>query len=44
LLQRGTQIFGDLRGDGVGIGEVLGAFEAVVLEPKDVEAEFVPLE
>ena len=44
LLQRSTQIFRDLGSDDVGIGEILGAFEAVVLEPEDVEAEFVPLE
>ena len=41
LLQRRFQVFHDLLGDDIGIGEVVGGFEGVVLEPEDVEAGFI---
>ena len=41
LLQRDFEAFNDLGGEFGGWGEVLGVFEAVVLEPEDVEVGFV---
>ena len=37
------EVFDDLGGDGVGIGEIGAVFEAFVFEPEDVEVEFVAL-
>ena len=37
------EIFHNLSGDDVGIGEVGAVFEAFVFESKDVEIEFVAL-
>ena len=44
LLQRRLQIFDDLGGDHVGVGQVGGVLQALVLEPEDVQAELVALD
>lgn len=41
LLQCSFEIFHDLQGDNVGIGEVIRCFEGFVLEPEYVEAGFI---
>ena len=44
LLERGAQVFGDLGSNQIGVGQVGGVFERLVLEPEDVEADLVALE
>jgi hypothetical protein len=44
LIKSRLQIVSDLLGDNVRIRETGGIFKAVVLEPEDVEVNFVPLE
>jgi hypothetical protein len=44
LIESRLQIVSDLLGDNVRIRETGGIFKAVVLEPEDVEVNFVPLE
>jgi hypothetical protein len=41
LFQGGFEVFDDLPGENVGIGEIIGVFEAFVSEPEDVEAGLV---
>src|SRR5436309_1348975 len=41
LFEGGLEVVHDFLGDDVGIGKVVGGFEALVLEPEDVEAGFV---
>ena len=41
LFEGGFEIFNDFLGQNVGIGEVVGLFEALVSEPEDVEAGLV---
>ena len=41
---RAAQVFDDLGGDDVGVFEVRRVFQAVVLEPEDVQAHLVALE
>ena len=41
LLEDGFKVFEDFLGENVGFGEIVGAFEAFVFEPEDVEAGFV---
>ena len=41
LLQCRFEVFHDLLGDDVGIGEVVGGFERFVFEPEDIEAGLV---
>jgi hypothetical protein len=40
LFAGGFAVFDDLLGQNVGIGKVVGFFEALVAEPEDVEAGF----
>ena len=44
LIQRGLKVFHDLGRDHVRIGQVRGVFQAVVLQPEDVQAGFVALD
>jgi hypothetical protein len=44
LGEGGLEIFHDFGCDDVGIGKVGAVFEAFVLDPEDVEVEFVPLD
>ena len=39
----GLEVGGDLLGQLVGLGEAVGVFQALVLDPEDVEVELVPL-
>ena len=41
LLQGSFQIVHDFLGNDIGIGKVVGSFEGVVLQPKDVKTGFV---
>jgi hypothetical protein len=41
LFESGFEVFDDLLGENIGIGEIVGFFEAFVSEPEDVEAGFV---
>jgi len=41
LFEGGFEVVDDFLGENVGIGEIVGVFEALVSEPKDVEAGFV---
>ncbi len=43
LVQGGFQVLGDFEGDDAGVGEIGGVFEAVVLEPENVEIDLVAL-
>jgi hypothetical protein len=43
LFQGGFEVFDDLPGENVGIGEIIGVFEAFRSEPEDIEACFVVL-
>jgi hypothetical protein len=43
LFERGFEIFDDFLGEHVGIGEVVGLFEALVSKP-DIEAGFIAVE
>ena len=43
LLQGRLQVVGDFLGQYVGIGKIIGIFEALVLEPENVEVRLVPL-
>ena len=43
LGEGGLKVFNDFLRDDVGIGEVGAVFEAIVLQPKNVEVEFVAL-
>jgi len=36
LFERGFEVFDDLLGENVGIGEIVGLFEAFVSKPEDV--------
>jgi hypothetical protein len=42
FFQGGFEAFDDLGGEQGGCGQVVAVFEAVVLEPEDVEVGFVP--
>jgi len=44
MFQGGFEVFDDLLGENVGIGEIVGVFEAFVAEPEDVEAGFVAVD
>ena len=37
----GFEVFDDFLGEGVGIGEIVGFFEAFISEPEDVEAGLI---
>jgi hypothetical protein len=39
LFERGFEIIDDFQGENVGIGKVVGVFEAFISEPEDVEAK-----
>jgi hypothetical protein len=41
LLQGCGQVSGDVRGNRLGVGQIGGFFQRVVLEPEEVEVEFV---
>ena len=41
LLEDAAQVFGDFGGDHVGFGKVVGIEQAFVLEPEQIEADFV---
>jgi hypothetical protein len=41
LVEGGFEVIDDFLGENVGVGKVVGAFDAFVSEPKDVEAGFV---
>ena len=43
-IQRGLQIFDDIRGQFVGIGQAVQIGQGLVLDPEDVQAGFVPLQ
>jgi hypothetical protein len=38
------EVFDDFLGENVGIGEIVGFFEALVAEPEDVEASLVAVD
>ena len=44
LFERGFEVIDDFLGENVGIGEIVGVFEAFVSEPEDVEAGFVAVD
>jgi hypothetical protein len=44
LLEGGFEVVADLLGENVGIGKIIGVFEAFVSEPEDVETGFVATE
>ena len=44
LFQGGFQVFGNLGGDNVRVGQVGGVFQAVVFQPEDVKVHLVPFE
>ena len=41
MFQGGLQVIDDLLGENVGIGEIVGVFEAFVSEPEDTQASVV---
>ena len=41
MFEGGFEVFDDLLGENIGIGEVVGFFEAFIPEPEDVEAGLV---
>jgi len=41
LLEGGFEVFDDFLSEHVGIGKIVGIFQAFVSEPEDVEASFV---
>ena len=41
LFEGGFEIIDDFLGKNVGIGKIVGIFEAFVSEPEDIEADFV---
>jgi hypothetical protein len=43
LGKRSLEVFDDFGGDNVRIGEVGAVFERLILQPEDVEVEFVAL-
>ena len=43
LFERSFEVVGDLLGEHVGFGQIGGVFEALVLEPEDVEVHLVAL-
>lgn len=43
LFQRRLEVLDDLQGQDLGLGEVLGVFEALVFQPEDVQVRLVPL-
>jgi hypothetical protein len=44
LFERGFELFDDFLGQIVGVGQVVGLFEAFVAEPEDVEAGFAAVD
>jgi hypothetical protein len=44
LIQRRLQVFGDLCGDDIRVGQVCRILQAFVFQPEDVETDFVALE
>jgi hypothetical protein len=40
----GFEVVDDLPGENIGIGEIVGVFEALVSEPEDVEAGLVAVD
>jgi hypothetical protein len=44
LFESGFEIFDDFLGEHVGIGEIVGVFEASVSEPEDIKAGFVAVD
>jgi len=44
LFERGFAVFDDFLREHVGVGKIVGVFEAFVSEPEDVEAGFVVIE
>ena len=44
MFEGGFEVVDNLLGENVGIGEIVGVFEAFVREPEDVEAGFVAVE
>ena len=38
------EVFDDFGGDDIGVGEIGAVFEGLIIEPKDVEVEFVALD
>jgi hypothetical protein len=41
LFEGGFEVVDDFLGEDVGVGEIVGVFEAFVSQPKDIEAGFV---
>jgi hypothetical protein len=44
LFERGFEVVDDFLGENVGIGKIVGVFEAFISEPEDVEAGFVAVD
>jgi hypothetical protein len=44
LFEGGFEVVDDFLGEDVGVGEIVGVFEAFVSEPKDIEAGFVAVD
>ena len=43
LGEGGLEVFHDLSRDHIGVGEIGAVFEAIVLQPKNVEVKFIAL-
>jgi hypothetical protein len=41
LFERGSEVFDDLLGENVGIGKIVGVFQAFVSEPEAIEVDVV---
>jgi len=41
LFEGGFEVFDDFLGENVGVGQIVGVFEAFISEPQDVEARLV---
>jgi hypothetical protein len=44
LFESGFEVFDDFLGENVGIGEIVGDFEALVSTPENIEAGFVAVD
>jgi hypothetical protein len=43
-ISSGFEVFDDLLGEDIGVGKIVGFFQAFVPEPEDVEAGFVAVD
>ncbi|MBI2999334.1 MAG: hypothetical protein HYY46_12950 [Deltaproteobacteria bacterium] len=41
MFERGVEVFNDFLGQHVGVGKIVGLFEAFISKPEDVETGFV---